>query len=117
MQINKIKDILKIYLEKSLYSSKEFNELIFADEKSDNKVLSAITHLNQANTYVNLANIQYLQYCESGECTDFEDVVNKFNVFNNEFLSSYSTNHSLQWTNIEYIQFKEACQHYLSEYY
>lgn len=117
MEISKVKEILKVYLEKALYSSTKFDELIFADDKTDATMHCAVMHLNQAHTCINIANLQYLQYSEPGECLDFEEVIHKFNVFNSEFLRSYSTNHSLQWTNIEFEAFKEACQHYLNEYY
>lgn len=116
MPVEKIREILKIYLKKALYSSDKFIKLIFSDDKTDYEIQSAITHLNQAFTCIQLANIQYLTYCENGECNDFEEVVQAFNVFNHEFLSSYSTNHDLQWTSIEYYKFKEECENFLTNY-
>lgn len=120
MNIEKTKEILSFYTKKASYSTMKFHELIFDDEVNFSKNInvkklnSALLHLNQGLTYINLANLHYLQYCETGECTEFEDTVYKFNVLNNEFLTSYSTNHSLQWTDIEYNAFKESCDDFLS---
>ncbi|KHS56200.1 hypothetical protein QX51_15365 [Terrisporobacter othiniensis] len=101
------------YLKKALYSSREFHTLIFDDNENTYKVNSAIAHLNQAHTYIHIANSLYIQHSEPGECSEFETAIHQFDVFNKEFLSSYSTNHSLQWTDIEFRKFEEDCNNFL----
>lgn len=113
MKTQELIKILVKYLKKALSSSKKFHELIFDDNKNTYKVNSAIAHLNQAHNYIHIANSLYLQHSEPGECSEFETTIHKFDVFNNEFLSSYSTNHSLQWTDIEFSNFEEECNNFL----
>lgn len=118
MDFNKFKSIIDGQLKKGLYLTAKFHELLFDHELSksaDYKIHTATLCLSEAFSCINSANMLYLSNCEDGECQEFESLVHKFNVFNDEFINSYSTNHSLQWTNLTYNEFLDSCKTYSKE--
>lgn len=118
MKFERFKFILDKQLKKSLDLTIEFHKILFDHElnkRADHKIHTAILCLSEAFSCINSAHILYLSNCEEGECLEFENLVHKFNVLNREFINSYSTNHSLQWTDIEYNSFMDSCSNYSKE--
>ena len=94
---------------KELFTSVAFdayhvNEYLF----SENNDTAAMFYLNLANS--NVAIIKSIYYCNYEELArnDIEDLLHQFDVFVNEVTRNFSTNHSHQWSNIEYNQFIDA---------
>lgn len=122
-EISKAQQTVKTYLTKCLSLSHKAHDCLFQAsdlEFEDNKALaqikreSSLAYLSQAYTCAQLSNYAYLQVIEEhGEWQEFESVFHKFEVFNKEFLSSYSISHSPQWTDIEFNSFKELCEDFL----
>ena len=111
MEITKLLDILKSELSQAFLYTENFHSNIFKytlDSHDEVHLHVALLYLSQAFTCINSAKLIYTQYSEPGECSEFEDVIHRFKVLNNEFLASYSTNHSLQWTDIEYNNFVKS---------
>lgn len=81
----------------------EAHKLIF---KEDVEISIALAYLNSAISSMNSAMAIYT--CIDFKLREFEDIFHKFKVFSDEFLDSCATNHSRQWTDIEFTQFKEA---------
>lgn len=71
---------------------------------------AAMFYLNLANTNVGI--IKSIYYCNYEELAKdaIEDLFHQFDVFVTEVTRNFSTNHSHQWSNIEYEKFKEMLQ-------
>lgn len=118
MEFTKFKEILDEQIGAAISNTKKFHTLVLdhtIESQADYKINSAILYLSEAYSLINTANILYLTNCEQGECKEFETLVHTFKVLNTEFLNSYSTNHSLQWTDIEYTAFIEAVKVYSTD--
>ncbi|PEX03439.1 hypothetical protein COD78_31730 [Bacillus cereus] len=72
-----------------------------------NRVNVSMAYLTEANTFFTNARVLYSQNMdlESLEI-DIETLFHRFNVFNDELLDCVATDHSHQWTDIEFRAFK-----------
>lgn len=91
---------------KELFTSIAFdtyrvNDYLF----KNNNHIAAMFYLNLANT--NAGIIKSIYYCnyEYLVDNDIEELLHQFDVFVNEVTNNFSTNHSHQWSNIEYERF------------
>ncbi|AOP13622.1 hypothetical protein BL1202_00653 [Bacillus licheniformis] len=74
----------------------------------DRRITITLAHLNQANIFITAAQTVY-QLETPGENQEIERFFHQFQVFNDELLDSISTDHSDQWTGIE---FRELVKNY-----
>ena len=58
--------------------------------------------------YTNFQNIRILTLLEDEDSDEFEHCYNEFITFNNEMMNNVKTNHSHQWTDIEFREFANA---------
>ncbi|TYS10739.1 hypothetical protein FZC70_05470 [Bacillus subtilis] len=89
---------------KTLKNSGVVSKLKISD---DRRITIALAHLNQANTFITASQTVY-QLETPGESQEIERFFHQFNEFNNELLDSISTNHSDQWTGIEFSELVET---------
>lgn len=78
-------------------------------ESSVQKIPVALSYLTEAHTYFVNAEI-YLSENISvlGERNEFDSLIHKFSVFNQELLNNARTDHSHQWTDIEFREFVKS---------
>jgi hypothetical protein len=90
------------------YSHKTLFESVFSKEHS-HKLQVSLAYLNQAHTYFVNAEI-YLSENISvfGERDELEDLIHRFSVFNKEVLDNVRTDHSHQWSDIEFRNFVDS---------
>lgn len=68
-----------------------------------------LTFLNRAHTYLVSAELLYMENIDLfGERNEFELLFHQFNIFNKEVLDNIRTNHSHQWSDIEFRAFVDA---------
>ncbi|WP_063221101.1 hypothetical protein [Bacillus cereus] len=97
------KTLLKELLIDGYLAAQNAHKYIF--EKKTNV---SMAYLTEANTFFTNARILYSQNLdlESLEI-DMETLFHRFRVFNNELLECVATDHSHQWTDIEFNAFKD----------
>lgn len=79
------------------------HELIFKDKES-----VAIAYLNSAIANFSALKALYYAKYDLFARPEFDKVFIKFDVFRREMLNNIRTNHSHQWTDIEFRNFKDA---------
>ncbi len=99
-----IKKFKKLMCQGMLYA-KYAHDFIF-EETVDNEV--AVSYLNVAVSKFSAAEALYCSQLDILECHEAEELFCLFNTFMNELLNNVRTNHSHQWTSIEYENFKRA---------
>lgn len=88
----------KRMIKRAMADAKYAHDLIF-DEK---KFTAALAYLNSSIAKFSAAEaLCYAQYDELN-CSDIDAVFHQFQVFSNEMLRNIRTDHSHQWTDIEY---------------
>lgn len=98
---------------KVLSPAKYSHEIIFDDSdtlyEEKNKELMAGLFVNQATSYANTAKLYYLSFPDY-ERSEFDNFFNKFEIYKNEILTNIRTDHSHQWTDINYREFAKSTQ-------
>lgn len=99
-----IKEIFKNYVRSSFYDARYAHNCIF-DENCSTEI--ALSYLNKAIAeQCGCDSLYYAQYeylCTS----EYENYSHQFAIFSNEFLNNVRTNHSHQWTNLEFEKLKK----------
>ncbi|MTN81034.1 hypothetical protein GMB34_07220 [Turicibacter sanguinis] len=111
MSFNKIEHI-KQMITVLYFEAKKAHDYIFQEElpprlKQNQEIIAGIL-LNKAIASYNSLHSFY--YCNIEDCKDerIEDTLFRFDCFANEVLTNISTDHSHQWSNIEFERFKKS---------
>lgn len=101
-----LSDLLIDGFNNAIYSHKLLFKSELDDEKEfdkQNDLMCALTYLNQAHTcFTNAYTFIALNDELLGGRQEFEKLLNQFTIFNTEFLTNVRTNHSHQWSDIEF---------------
>lgn len=100
-------ETMRLYVFDGFNAARHCHNLIFSDEKKSEKINVALAYLNQANTFITNAKTIYRLISEEREKPDLDDFFHQFEVFNKEVLTNVRTNHSHQWSGIEFNRLKE----------
>lgn len=92
-------DQMKLLVKEAMICAKTVDDILFS--KKPNEV-AVIGYLNQASSLMHCAQAVYISNFDELEHNDIDELFHQFDVFANEVLSSIATNHSKQWSNIEY---------------
>lgn len=109
IKINYIKQI--IY--DALKSAEKSHSILFKDSFNKQNELIATTYLNKAISLISTAKAIYISNIEKLEKAEVENIFHTFDVFESEFLENLSSNHSHQWTDIEFQKFKESVESFI----
>ncbi|WP_367387417.1 hypothetical protein ABZM97_09570 [Bacillus vallismortis] len=109
-------DFKKQHLKKLIFSgfisAMHSHKTLFKTVLSDNSTLDlsvALAYLSEAHNYHVNAETFYLDNIELfGERSEIETLLQHFFVYNDEFLSNARTDHSHQWSDIEFRKFAES---------
>lgn len=97
-------EIFKNRVRSSFFDAHNAHDCIFDENCS---VEIALSYLNKAiSEHCSCDSLYYARYDQLGRY-EYETFSHQFDVFANEFLSNVRTNHSHQWTNIEFEKLKE----------
>lgn len=101
-------EFLKTNISKAYSSANIAHEVLFKDTHDrDNEIIASIL-LSEAISIISSCKAVYFSNFELLQNATVENIFSKFDTYSNEFLRNVSTNHSHQWTDIEFINFKEA---------
>ena len=79
-----------------------------AESQRNETVVAA--YINKAISLMSAAKAIYVSSIETLERQELEDIFNKFDAFNSEFLNNFADKHSHQWTCIHYCKFRDAVE-------
>lgn len=89
-------EALKQLILSGYLAARSANKYIFEDNDG-----AALAYLSQSRSYFLSAKTLYTLDLDLGH-VEFEDLFDKFQIFDDELLSNFATNHSHQWTDIEF---------------
>lgn len=113
MYLLKKMDYLKQVISSAFRASEQAHKILFKNLNSKQNELIAATYINKAISLISTAKAIYMSNIEQLERDEIEDIFHTFDVFESEFLTNLSTDHSHQWTDIEFDKFKEAVQFFI----
>jgi hypothetical protein len=96
---------LKIMVKTAMFAAIKSHDLIFDENKNDS---IAVAYLNKTISHISAAEALYYAKYDDLAHNDVEEIFHLFDVYTDELLSNYETNHSHQWTDIEFTRLKEA---------
>ena len=114
---NKIESI-KSLIREAVWAAKDCHEILFRDEDNvENKIneIIAAAHLNKAISFMAAAKSLYISSYEILANNEVEKLFAEFSAFESEFLQNLRTDHSHQWTDIQFQRFMDACELLLDE--
>lgn len=109
MKFEQFKDALSDFFFNGFKNAYEAHETIFSiefDTKSARKqelISCSLAFLSEA--YANFQSINLLIKIEDQERSEFEACYRQFITFNDELINNIKTDHSHQWTDIEFLEF------------
>ena len=95
----------KNLVQNAMFYAQKAHDFVF-DDSCENYV--AGLYLNIAATKFSSAEAMYYSRIDILERAEAEEIFRLFDVFMNEFLTNIRTDHSHQWTDIEFERLKEA---------
>lgn len=98
--INKFSKNAMRYAEKS-------HDVLFNNEGAY-KIPCVIGYLNAANSNILTARSIYELIFNEGRSSDLENFFHQFETYHDEVMSNIETNHSHQWSDIEYLSLKKS---------
>ncbi len=101
-------DKLVLLIKDAAHSAKCTKDTLFQDDPIKDSSLFALAHLNRAISRMSAAESLYYSQYEVLNRQEIEHIFHTFDVFSSEVLTSLSTGHSLQWTDIEYDRFTQS---------
>jgi hypothetical protein len=114
---NKVESI-KLLIRESAWAIKEGHKILFKDNDDINdrtNEVIASTFVNKAISLMNTAKAVYISDYENLAHTEIENIFAKFSLLESEFLENLKINHSHQWTDIQFQEFKDAYEELLGE--
>lgn len=96
----------------SLNSAAKAHDILF-DSVEEKETIAAL-YLNKAISLMAAARSIYVSDYEILQRTEIENIFTSFSVFESEFLNNIATNHSHQWTNIEFSKFKDDVEAFIN---
>jgi len=88
------------------HEAKQAHDYAFSDKI--HQYQASLSYLNLAMSYISAAEALYYSRFDVLEHNDIEVVFQKFRAFANELLTNYATDHSHQWTDIEFERLKDS---------
>ena len=104
------KDSIFKLIKEALSSSTQAKELLLEDiDSKDNETLAALL-VGNALSSINTAQAIYVSNIKSLDRHELEEIFERFNEFQSEFFENITSDHSHQWTFIEYDAFKDSVE-------
>lgn len=104
---------LKNMIREAYRLSVKANEVLARDTRSDRNQTNALLTINQAFSVMQAARAVYVSNHATLENLGFETVMYKFGVFANEALTNLLTDHSHQWTFLEFDVYESAVKDFI----
>lgn len=91
----------------------EFIEKDLSKNQEKRNELSCALYMNKAISLMSSAKALYYSHIEKLERSEYEDIFNAFERLNNEFLASFSAEHSYQHTDLYFDDYKQLINSFL----
>ena len=97
-------ETLKRYIRISFLDAKRAHDAVFEAHKKD---LAGVAYLQLASSQMAVAEAIYHSHYDILARQEAEDIFNQFGTFADELITDFATEHSHQWTDIEYLRLKD----------
>lgn len=97
-------EALKRLVREAMLYSKSARDYAFKDDKKQ----AALAYLQRASAKMAAAEALYYAQFEILARNEFEDVLGRFGTFADELVEDFATNHSMQWVDIQFNEFKDS---------
>lgn len=104
---------IKKFLKEAFHVSINAHEILFRNSHNKQNELIAAVSLNKAVSIMYAAKAIYYSDYEELENTYVEQIFHLFDVFENEFITNLTTDHSHQWTDIEFHKYEDEIKSFL----
>lgn len=108
-------ELIKQNLALGYFEAKHCHETLFIDNSNFETEQKSLIYLNRSARYMDLAYSIYQNNLEELENSSIENVFHLFNVFYNEATTNIATNHSHQWSDIEFRRYKDSLYDWVPE--
>ncbi len=108
-------DCIKENLVKAYFDAKKSYDLRVVEKQNERTTVSAFAYLNKAVAHMTTAQALYQTSEGLGTNEDVECIIEKFFTYQHEFFVNYETDHSDQWTDIEFENYQSAVKSFLPE--
>lgn len=110
-----ITENLTVLIKDAAIASVHAHSILFKEfDDSRNEIIAAL-YINKAISIMSAAKAVYICNIEKIENQEVEEIFNRFDVFESELLTNIATNHSHQWSDIEFNRYKDAFEALLGE--
>lgn len=101
------RSIKRCYLE-----AKRSDDILFRDSeyKNASNEIIAVSYLNKAISIMESCKAVYFSCIEELENSTVEHIFDKFEIYSHEVLNNFSIDHSHQWSNIQFDEFKDSVE-------
>lgn len=103
-KFNFLSEKLKVTVKSAMAYANRAHRLIFTDSPIN---IAIIGYINHAGSLIETAKSIYISNYDMLEHNDIEDFFHQFDVFIAEVLNNIATNHSHQWSDIEFTALQE----------
>lgn len=109
---NKINEFKRNQLKKLSFEaymlSKKASEILYEDPTGFKSQVRASTLINKAISYMSAVRAIYYSNIEILDHDDVDEVLAKFSIFEEEFITCFSTDHNQQWTSGDFERYEET---------
>lgn len=108
-------ELIKQQLALAFFDSRNCVKTLFNNDRSFENEQKALIYLNRAARHMDLAFSIYQNNLEEIEHPSIDSVFSAFNIFYDEVTNNVATNHSHQWSSIEYNRYKDTLYDWVPE--
>lgn len=109
---NRKVDLYKLIRE-AFYAAEKAHEVLFkASDEKRNEIIAAL-YLNKAVALMSAAKAVYASNYEILSSSEVNGIFRAFDTFESEFLTNISSDHSHQWTDIEFTKFQDTVKDFV----
>ena len=106
-------EFIKKTISEALETSRTCNNILFKNSIDKTNELIASTYLNKAISLISSVKSVYYSNIAELENSQVEGILFQFNIYSSEFLKNLSTDHSHQWTSIEFERLEELVNSFI----
>ena len=103
------RSLLSAYIE-----SKTADDILFKNNINEHDQIIASLFINKAISIMSSCKAVYYSNIGKLENSEVEKIFHSFDTYENEFLTNVSTQHSHQWTNIEFENYKDTLSTFIN---
>lgn len=107
-------DFIKKSIRSAYNESKTAHDILFKNYRNEHDEVIASIFINKAISIMSACKAVYYSNISNLENNEVESIFHKFDTYENEFLENIRTQHSHQWTDIEFESYKDTLSNFIN---